>query len=124
MPNYLHRVTKQYLVSVSPISLAEPEANYIFMPDLTTVSGFPSKYWTITGDVVTLMSQAERDAVDAAELVTQRDTVTAQLDQLEGIMRAFALAVLDEFNVLRSKHGLPSRTIAQMKAVVRNKLGS
>jgi len=136
MPNYLHRTTKQYLISVSPISLAEPVANYIFMPDLSAVIGQPSKYWTITGDIITLMSQVERDAVDAALLNVVRDTTANQLDFVEGIIRAFALVVLDEINVLRQQFNtttaesnqltdtnLTPRTIAQLKTAVRTKMG-
>ena len=66
MPNYLHRTTKQYQTSVSTADLQEAVANYIQDPDVSAVAGFNTKYWTITGDVVTLMSQVERDAVDAA----------------------------------------------------------
>ena len=124
MPHYLHRTTKQYLTSVSPNSLLEPAPNYIYMPDLSAVSGQPNKYWIITGDMVSLMSQTERDAVDTEELSTQRDGTADQLDQLEDVLRAFALATLDEINILRGQHGLTPRTIAQLKNVVRSKLGN
>lgn len=65
MSDVLNRTTKQYLISVNTPDF--PTANWIINPDLSAVVGFEAKYWTITGDVVTLMSQAERDAVDAAE---------------------------------------------------------
>ena len=67
MPNWVHRTTKRFTRSVASADLAEPVANYIEDPDLSAVTGFPSKYWIITGDVITLMDQASRDAVDAAE---------------------------------------------------------
>jgi len=124
MPNYLHRTTMQHLVSVSTISLAEPEANYILMPDLSAVTGQPSKYWTITGDVITLKSQAERDAVDTSLLSDERNGVANQLDVVEDVIRAFALVVLDEINVLRAQHNLADRTIAQLKTAARSKLGT
>ena len=124
MPNYLHRTSKEYLLSVSPSSLPEPVANYIIAPILSAVVGYPSKYWIITGDDVTLMDQAARDAVDVAEIAANRDDVAGQMDSMENIIRAFALAVLDEFNVLRAQHSLPERTISQLKTAVRNKLGS
>jgi len=124
MPNYLHRTTKQFLTSTSPASLTEPEVNYIKDPDLSAIAGFPSRYWTITGDVVSLMSKAERDAVDAAALTARRDSTADQLDFIEEVLRAFALTVLDEINVLRSQHALPARTIAQLKTTVRGKLGT
>jgi hypothetical protein len=65
MSDVVHRTTKQYLKSANTPDY--PVETWIINPDLSAVEGFPSKYWIITGDVVTLMSQAERDAVDAAE---------------------------------------------------------
>lgn len=85
MPNYLHRTTKAYQVSVSTADLPEPVANYIQDPDVTVVAGFATKYWTITGDVVTLMTQGERDAVDAAiaaqQVLDRRAGAVAEPDQ-------------------------------------------
>jgi len=124
MPRWLHRTTKQLLRSVPSGELPEAQANYIEEPDLSAVTGQPSKYWTITGDIIALKSQAERDAVDAADLSTQRDNATNQLDPIEDILRAFALVVLDEINILRTQHSLADRTIAQLKTAVRSKLGS
>lgn len=66
MANVLHRTTKQYLTSVNTPDY--PTVDWIINPDVSAVAGFATKHWTITGDVVTLMTQAERDAVDAAEL--------------------------------------------------------
>ena len=122
MPNFLHRTTKVYGTSVSYADLAEPLANYIEAPDLSAVAGEPTKYWIITGDVITLMSQAEQDAVDAAELVASRDALADEIDRNESYTRAFALVVLDEINTLRAAHGLNDRTPAQLKTALRNKM--
>ena len=99
-------------------------AEWIFDPDLTAVVGFENKYWNIAGSVVSLMSQAERDAVDAAELSDRRGVMVEQMDEVEEYARAFALVVLDEINLLRTQHSIAPRTIAQLKTAVRNKLGS
>ena len=101
-------------------------ANWIHAPDLSAVAGFPNVYWIIIGDVISLMSQAERDAVDAAALETQRDNVTEELDELEGILRAFMKIVMSEINIIRAalKPPLPARTFAQLKTALRAKLGS
>ncbi len=148
MANFLHRTTKRYLTSQDPNGLPEPLANYIEGPDLSAVTGFASKYWVITGDVVTLMSQAQRDAVDAAELSAQRDAQANVFDGVEAHERAFALMLLDEINGLSTKINAildaidgannladvktavaaiadrPMRNISDIKTGFRNKLGT
>lgn len=142
----LHRTTRQLLRSVNTPDY--PEADWIINPDLRAVAGFASKYWIITGDDVSLMSQAQRDAVDADEIEAARDALAAQFDGLEDLMRAFGLAVLDEINLHATRvtaildaidnannlgdvkssvaaiPDVPTRTIDQLKTAVRGKLGS
>ncbi len=146
MPKWLHRTTKEYLRSVASADLPESIANYIEEPDFSAITGFPSRYWTITGDVISLMSQAERDAVDVAQLSARRDSLANEIDQVETYARAFALLVLDEFNAcankinelldamdaatsladLKARVGSiadrPIRTAAQLKTALRNRL--
>lgn len=125
MGNFLHRTTKVYLQSVPYNELPEPLANYISMPDLSAVEGVPSKYWIITGDIVTEMNQAEKDVVDAAILVARRDrAVNAMIDSLEGNLRQLVKLMISEINILRAEHGLPDRTMAQFKTQIRNGYGS
>ena len=123
-------------------------AFWLYRPNLDAVEGFPSKYWIVTGDVVTLMDQPERDAVDAAELTASRDSTVSQLDGPEDILRAFMLLVVEEFNnhatrlngikdgisaanslsdvkaAMVSVPTMPTRTAADLKAAIRNNLGS
>lgn len=122
MPAWLHRTTKRQLRSVASADLPEAIANYIEEPDLSAVVGQPVKYWLITGDVVSLVDVATQLAIDAALLVATRDALANDIDRNESFMKAFALVVLDEFNNLRSQHGLSPRTIAQLKNAVRSKL--
>lgn len=148
MASWLHRTTKQFLQSVSPNSLPEPTTNYIQEPDLSVVTGFPSKYWILTGNVISLMSQVQRDVVDAAERQASRDIAAQELDGLENLLRAFMLTVLDEFNrhslktnaildaidnannlsqlksTVAAINDFPQRTIAQLRSIIRNKLGT
>ena len=129
----LHRITKQFLKSVNTPSYVpnwskgQPPpltGDWIVGPDLSAVAAQPSKYWVITGNTVSLMSQAERDAVDAAQLNASRDATADQLDVVDDVLRAFALTVLDEINTLRAQRSLPARTMAQLKTAVRDKLGN
>lgn len=123
MASALHRTTKQYLPSVNTPDF--PTIDWIINPDLSAITGFASRYWTITGDVVTLMNQAARDAVDLALLTSGRDNITAaQVDNVESILRAFVLVTLDEVNILRAAAGLGARTTLQLRTAIRNKLGS
>lgn len=124
MPNYLHRTdgsttpyTKTYIRSVPPDELPEAEANYIQDPDLSAVSGQPSKYWTISGDSVLLADQSTRDSRDAdiaaaAELAYETDQKAQYTDN--EIFRAQIKYVVDELNILRAATGTtPARTYAQ-----------
>ena len=122
MALYVHRTTFQVLSSTSPQSLTEPEANYVKDPSPWPFTSEPSRYWSLLGDVFSVVDQATRDAIDAALLVVARDSLADEFDAPETYLRAFALVVLDEFNNLRAKHGLAPRTIAQLKTAVRSKL--
>ena len=135
---WLHRTTKAFIARASPATMAHTyglvfvDANgkaqgneeWIYQPDMAAVVGFESKYWIIVSDTVTLMSKAERDIVDVDEISDRRDAVVAEMDEVEGYIRAFALTVLDEVNTLRAKHSLADLTISQLKNAVRNKLGT
>lgn len=122
MASVLNRTTVEFLASVNTPDF--PTQDWIINPDLTAVAGQPTKYWVITGDVVSLMDAAARAVVDAAELEASRDDTTDRVDDVEDILRASLLVILDEFNTLRALHGLGDRTIAQMKTGIRNKLGN
>jgi hypothetical protein len=138
MGNYVHRTTKQYFQSVSPNELLEPLANYIEDPDLSSVVGVPNIYWIITGDVITEMSQAEKDAVDAQMLSDARDgAIQAEIDELESVLRQIAKLLVNELNILRQQFNTTTaesqqltdtafsdRTLAQVRAQLRNDLGS
>lgn len=146
MANVLNRTTKQYITSANTVEY--PVQDWIIEPDLSAVIGFASKYWTISGDVVSLMSQAERDAVDAAELAAARDAIANRLDGVEDIARAAILIIMDEFNLHSARlnavldaidagaslaaiktsvaaiNNIPTRTVEQLKTALRNKLGT
>lgn len=146
MTDVVHRITKEYRRSVHTPDYSL--ADWIHNPDLSAVVGQPAKYWLITGDVISLMDQAARDAVDAQELSDRRDSIISRLDDLEILERAELLALLDDRNIWADwlqqfKDGVatannladikslisrlpntPQGGIAQMKTKIRNKLGS
>lgn len=104
MANVLNRTTKEYRTSVNTPDF-DP-GTWIINPDLSAVTGFAPIYWTITGDVVTLQSPAERAATDAAIAAAQetaaRDDAKTQfdatLDPVSKQTRAILNAFIDEFN--------------------------
>lgn len=146
MASVLNRATKAYLASVNTPDF--PVIDWIINPDISAVAGQPSRYWNIVGDVVSLMSQSERNAVDTALLATGRDAVVSALTNAEDLQRAFMLLVMDELNSRTTKMNalltaidnagtlaalkttvagiadLPARTEADLRAAIRNKLGS
>lgn len=145
MANVLNRTTKQFLASANTPDY--PLVDWIHNPDMSAVTGFDSRYWIITGDTVTLMDAASRAALDAAAVDAARDALANQLDQVEDILRAVVLLMLDELNAHSDKMNtlltaidnasslanlkttvggitdLPIRTAAQVRAAIRSKLG-
>jgi len=117
--NALNRITLQLKRSVNTPDY--PIADWVINPDLSPVIGVANEYWKLLGDVVSEMSQAEKDAIDLANLEASKDTTANTID-VDPYLRAFALIMLDEINNLRAQHGLNPRTKAQLKTALRNKL--
>jgi len=144
MAAVLNRTTKQYLPSANTPDY--PTADWVINPDMSAVAGFDSKYWVITGDAVSLMSQPERDSVDETELEAFKNAVSDEFDRAQSSMRAFAEVLVDELNARAAKTNAildaidaannlaslkasigaipdyPQRTLAQLKTAVRGKL--
>ncbi len=78
MASVLNRTTKEFRGSVNTPDF--PVIDWIINPDLSAVAGLPTKYWKITGDVVTAMSQAERDVVDDNEVLAQAAAADGEVE--------------------------------------------
>ena len=129
MANVLHRTTKRYLKSVNTPDY--DVSDYIVNPDLAAVTGFESKYWIITGDVVALMDQAARDAVDAQETADRiaaiKQALKDRFDQEDDNTKALGLLMLELYQLIRSElkanalnNPLPDITPAQAKTRFNN----
>lgn len=122
MANVLNRKTKLYLESVHTPDYSS--VDWIINPDLSWVEGVLNKYWKITGNNVTEMTQTEKDAVDQAldqaSVDLNREGAKEQYELR--LWKAFALVILGELNLLRTEHGLADRTVAQLKTAVLNKI--
>lgn len=77
---------------------------------------------TAEGDLQTALEAREADlfAVAAAKGVVP-DVTYGGVD-IRKVLKAFALVVLDEVNILRGNDGLADRTVDQLRAAVKNKL--
>lgn len=63
--------TPQYLTSVNtPDYSSDPDV--IVDPDISALTGVLVKYWKRSGNTVVQMTQAEKNAVDAAELAARK----------------------------------------------------
>lgn len=78
MATVLNRTTKQLLRSVNTPDY--PAVNWIANPDLSAVNGVPVEYWKVVGDVVSEMTQPEKDVVDGAGLGALRTTRYVAID--------------------------------------------
>lgn len=63
MANVLNRITGEYLKSVNTPDYSTTD--WIINPDLSRVVGVPVRYWKITEDLVSEMSETEKQDVDA-----------------------------------------------------------
>lgn len=71
----LNRVTKQLIRSANTPDY--PPGQWIINPDLSAVDGFDSRYWLITGNIVSLLNQAARDAIDLTNAEAAKDGLVA-----------------------------------------------
>lgn len=60
-------------------------------------------------------------AIDTAPAMTPQRLAQNEIDQWPISMKAFALALVDQINVLRTQAGLPTVTPAQALTAIRNK---
>ena len=73
-------------------------SNVLLDPDLSALSGIPMKYWKQSGGSVVEMSQAEKDAVDAAELIAQSIQESTNVDNLDITIKDAFTAWLQLYN--------------------------
>lgn len=95
-------------------------ANDGWIHDLSAVSG-PVKYWKAVSGAAVMMNQAESDAVDAQEAANVTESEQDRMD-VDRVLKAFALTVKDEFNILRNKHGLAPRTNTQLINAIKGRV--
>jgi len=95
MATVLNRTTKQLIGSANTPDY--PLVGWIIEPDLSAVAGVPVKYWIITDDIISEMSQPEKDVVDATEAQALKDAIGAESDA--GILKAIIAALIKTINI-------------------------
>jgi hypothetical protein len=104
-------------------------------PDLSALEGIvPRRWWKHEAGAVVEFTQAEKDALAAAEAAQEQANIDAvrteaaqrfdEYDEVNLLFRAFANIVMDELNILRDLHSLAPRTLAQLKTAIKNKVTS
>lgn len=115
MPNWAiydtqTNAVKKYLVSDpnDPTYPVGANEGALKDPSLSNVSGQPLRYWKVINNALNLMTQAERDAVDAAiaaaSLSAAKLSAKSIIDGLSGYqLRGLAKIMIDEINALRQR---------------------
>ena len=128
MANVLHRTNKELRNSVNTPDY--PIEVWIHNPDLSAVEGYDNKYWTITGDEVTLMSEAERTQVDINEVASieshNKTSAKAVVDGadpvMEKVLTAIAEVIQDELQAIKNGTPITSRDMVALKQAVKDKI--
>ena len=139
--SWVNRTTRQHISRRSPRGMEKTfggsfvdgdgngisTAEWIFSPDLSAVTKGDDTlwaiiYWIVTGDVITLMSPAQRQAVDDQTTSDSRDREANTIQLSNSFAKAFAEILLDEINILRGRAGLMPRTLTQFRNALRAKL--
>ncbi len=95
MSNVVNRTTLKYLKSVHTPDFPDPP--WVRDPDVSALDGtVDNKYWKMNGNLVVEMSQAEKDVVDANELLAaktkRKDDVTTDTAYQRQIAAVAALS--------------------------------
>lgn len=74
-PEYLESVNgAEYMTDPATNDTKPNSPDVLINPDISAVKNVPVKFWKRVGNAVVEMSQAEKDAVAAAELQARKDT--------------------------------------------------
>jgi len=146
MADFVHPTTLQIVLSVN-----DKPAPWIVCTRANALSwgAIPSIYRKWVTDHIEEMTAGEKSTKDAAILTAARDAVTSRIDAVEAIERAVLLVILDELNTRATEFNdllaqiaaasslsdlknrvaaqvaqYPTRTTAQLRTAIRNKLGS
>jgi hypothetical protein len=109
----------------------EGRSDALINPDTSHLIGVPRRYWKVQGDELREMTTPEKADVDQASAdEADLDVRQVAVDEHTGFdgralfLRAFADIIKDEINILRAAHGLPDRTLPQLRAAINSRVQS
>jgi len=115
MSVFINRNTKQLIIrGNTPDFVANPDWIVLQPDDIAIFEVYPDKYWDIDGDIVSLMGISERNAVDAAELESEKELLSSNLDR---VLRAVVIALNKGTFVPGSSYTAP-----QIKSIIKAEL--
>lgn len=109
----------------------DPNCNNLTLAEVSTQLPFynstPRRYIKVESGLMVEMTQAEKDAQDAAEAQAREAEAKAYAkelqDQINGMaryLRAIVKLTVDQINNLRDEHGLSQITYSQAKSAIDN----
>ncbi len=101
MADVVNKTTLQHLRSVNTPDF--PTADWLINPDLSAVAAVPNKYWKIVAGSVVEMTQAEKDAVDAAAEVVRKTRIRQTIELRSDDGSVFDVGVDNSGNLTRVK---------------------
>lgn len=125
MASALNRVTKQFISSGNTPDY--PISEWIINPDISSVKDFNRKYWIISGDIVSLMTQEQRDSVDTqqlADFTANEKTEQKTRVDVDRLIVAVVKVFTDEINVIRESAGAGTRTYSYMKTKIKGEINN
>jgi len=110
----LNRTTVAYIEYAELSEDKYPTDAWIYNPDLSAVEGVMPRYWKVNADDVFEMTQAEKEAVDAADLTTFKARGKARIDTvmreyIDGKYPPTTLAILNSLYAHALDSGLTNR---------------
>lgn len=120
MPDFIDTENLSIHQSISDAE-AKPSFVAVTREQVAIIKAIPPWFRKWDGKAVVEMSDAEKQAVVAAEKQAAEDRRVSEFDAASAVTAA-SLVLFDEINALRTRAGLQARTVQQFKDAVRAKL--
>lgn len=118
MPDYIHRVTLDFVKSVAPADMPEPLSDWIEYPDLSTLFNVDKKYWKSSGDSIIEMTPTEKSDVDTEQALREKNATEEESQR--GILKAVIKGLVDVINT--KLPGNKQITYSEVRAAIRSEL--